>query len=289
MSKTETITIDVAPASPAPEPTGLALAIAANERHTTQLFRLAKELAKDDGVTGDKLNAALTFLERGRALQAKADFEAAFSAMHPRLPVVTRKGKILNKGGITVRTRYARLEDIQAAVEPVLQEFGFTIRHRVSYPTEHPGQILITGILTHVSGHSETSDFLTPPDVNEYRTPIQDHGSARSFGRRYTTIDLLNIRVEGMDTDGAKEAQVQSDERPVATHAHTDTPITEPQRKRLYAITKRANRTPAEVSTWLLARYGYKEAADITRRNYDAICKFVEAPGQLPLPQEPAQ
>jgi hypothetical protein len=68
-----------------------------------------------------------------------------------------------------------------------------------------------------------------------------------------------------------------------AHHSMADEPITKGQRQRFATIALRAGRTPIELSTWLKSRYGLDNSKLMKRRDYDAACRMVEAPGPLPL------
>jgi hypothetical protein len=52
--------------------------------------------------------------------------------------------------------------------------------------------------------------------------------------------------------------------------------ISEPQRKRFYAIAKGAGWADEELKHWLLDEYGFEHSADITRDVYDEICTKVQ-------------
>lgn len=86
---------------------------------------------------------------------------------------------------------------------------------------------------------------------------------------------------------GSGDSRVQTpppqQERPAGTNTNANDAITQEQRKRLFTIAKRAGRTDAEISVWLKERYRLESSKDIKRKDYDAICNAVEAPGRLPL------
>lgn len=230
--------------------------------------------------------------------------------MATELPVINRRGEILNKDNKSVRSRYSKLEDIQHVCKPILKRFGFAIRHRTEWPADKPGIIRIVGILAHVEGHSEESAFEAGPDNNEYRSALQDRGSTVSYGRRYTIIDLLNLEQQGIDNDGqgadnepggarSGRARSASQEAPAGSNAtgsqasptshrqHSDGNggelISQAQRKRLWTIASHANRSKSEVTAWLSGPpWNLASSKDILRRDYDTICKAIEAPGTLP-------
>jgi hypothetical protein len=161
---------------------------------------LVERVLTDPNADVSKLSALLDVNERILNRNAKSAFDEAFSRMWPELPEVDERGVIKQKDG-SIKSRYAKYEDIQSAVRPVLKQFGFALRHRTEFPAERPGIIRIVGILSG-HGHSEESVFEAPPDKNDYRTAIQDQGSTISYGKRYTTEDLLNIITRGVDNDG---------------------------------------------------------------------------------------
>lgn len=167
----------------------------------TGLALVIERLAANSSVDVMKLEKVIELQERILRFQAKAAFEAAFSAMQPDLPEISEKGSITVKG--QVRSTYAKLEDIQAAIKPILKTYGFAVRHRTEWPTDRGSVIRIVGILSHVQGHSEESAFEAPMDKSEYRTDIQSMGSTVSYGRRYTTMDVLNLTIRGQDNDAS--------------------------------------------------------------------------------------
>lgn len=157
-----------------------------------------------------KLEKLLDMQERVLNRQAKEAFSEAFAKMQPEIPEIDEKGRILNKGQTSVRSTYAKLEDIMRVLKPILQTHGFALRHRTEFPADRPGILRIVGILSHIQGHSEESAFEAPKDDSDYRTDIQSMGSTVSYGRRYTTCDLLNITTRAQDDDGATGGRMAS-------------------------------------------------------------------------------
>lgn len=293
MKKGETTTPaapEVLPAETTPAPTR---ALAAKPKVNMALF---ERLAKDSDVDPEKLRALLDLQKDIMATQARQEFEAAFAVMHPKLPAIEKNGKILRRDR-TVQSRFGRLEDIQAITTPIMAEHGFTLRHRTGFPKDAPGKVLVTGILTHVAGHFETSEFMADPDLSDFRTDIQSQGSTISYGRRYTTIDLLNIVTRGADNDGqgghqqqqrVDDAQGAPRQREVVPPAgydgRADEPITDPQRKRLFVIVKKSGRDEMDFRSWLKDVYKVNSTKEIRRKDYDDVCRSVEAKGPLPMP-----
>ena len=254
-----------------------------------------ERLARDKAIDPDKLAKLIDLQERIFIHQARERFDTAFAAMQAELPAIDKKGKILNKDKTTLRSTYARLEDIHAVIKPILQKHGFSIRHRTEWPADKPGIIRVVGILTGY-GHREESAFEAPADRNEYRTAIQDQGSTVSYGRRYTTKDLLNLTEVGVDNDG--QAPPRKPIRPARADAagppaqKAQTPaaqedpaiINQKQRQRLWVIIRKTGRDELEVKAWLKTVLGIDSTKKIRRRDYDAVCQAIEHPGPLPGP-----
>ena len=176
-------------------------ALAPRSALAPDLAALVERVLTDPNADVAKLHALLDVNERILDRNAKADFDAAFAEMWPELPEIDEKGAIKNRSG-QVQSRYAKYEDIQTAIRPVLTRHGFSLRHRTEWPEQRQGVIRIVGILTHRSGHAEESAFEAPADKSDFRSEVQSQGSTISYGKRYTTCDLLNIITRGHDNDG---------------------------------------------------------------------------------------
>lgn len=164
-----------------PEPEGLALVV--------------QRLAENPAVDVEKLERIILLQERIDQHHAKAAFDAAFAAMQAELPVIAERGK-------TDKARYATLEDIVEQIRPVLAKYHFSLTHRTEWPDDK--RVKVIGILAHERGHERSSEFLTLADTSGSKNAIQALGSALSYGRRYTTLDLLNIVSRWSDDDGSK-------------------------------------------------------------------------------------
>lgn len=157
-----------------------------------------ERLAADPKVPVEKLERLIAMQERILAVQAKAAFFAAFAQMQGEIPVITKRGEIVVEG--KVRSTFAKHEDIQRIVRPILTKYGFALRHRNEFVDG--GKLKIVGILSHRAGHTEQDEFVGAADTSGSKNAIQALGSTRQYGMRYTTIALLNIASEDEDDDG---------------------------------------------------------------------------------------
>jgi ERF superfamily protein len=180
-----------------------ALAPVANP--TSELIAMIERLASNKDVDVDKLAKILDLQERVLDRNAKAAFDSAFSEMQPEIPTITERGK-------TDKGRYARLEDIVEIVRPILAKFGFSLSFRTEWPDK--ATVKVIGVLSHREGYSRESEFMSQADNSGSKNAIQALGSAVSYGRRYTTKDLLNIASRGEDDDGERTERAGQPEAP---------------------------------------------------------------------------
>lgn len=146
----------------------------------------------------DKLERMLAMYERIMDRNAQMSFNRAFAEMQARLPVITEHGKIEVNG--VVRSDYARFEDINDVLKPILAEHGFGLMFKVRGAKD---AVSITPILIHKDGHRENGEPLElGADTSGSKNSVQAMGSSTSYGKRYTLIPFLNITTRGEDDDG---------------------------------------------------------------------------------------
>jgi hypothetical protein len=190
--------MDTAPAEALEKPASESAAILA----------IIERAAMNPDVDIDKMERLLAMQERIMERQAKQAFIEAKIAMRDVLPEITMRGRIIirdknNPSNIIQETPFARFEDIHVAIMPILTAHGFDLSFKNGLSPD--GKVRVTTILSHVDGHSEETFFDLPHDSTGSKNSVQAVGSATSYGKRYGTLSILNIRVCGEDDD-AQEA-----------------------------------------------------------------------------------
>lgn len=144
--------------------------------------------------------------------QAKIEFVKDFMALQAENLHINAKGKIVipPKDGRTGQsTPYAKFNDINNAIKPLLQKHGFTLSFETE-PYPDGSRLVVKGLLAHKGGHERMTAFPLPAEVSGSKNNVQGWGSSMSYGKRYCTIALLNITSEAMedeDKDGAQASQ----------------------------------------------------------------------------------
>lgn len=182
------------------------------ELEPPNILQVITQLAKDPNFDADKLERLLAMQERVMADQRKQVFFSALSRLQARLkPIV--------KGGINPHTRskYARLEDVDLAIRPLLDEFGFAFSFNEE--SSDGNMTRFSCRLSHEDGHAEEKYMTVPVDVaaknregRSTRSAIQDAGSTASYARRYLIKMHLNLVEVDEDTDGNPAATISDDQ-----------------------------------------------------------------------------
>lgn len=171
------------------------------------LLTMIERVAINPDANIEKMERLMAMAERVQNREAEVAFNADFALLQADLPEIDKDGKI--KVGTEVRSKYARLEDINEAIKPVLRQHGFAISFRVN--TEG-SKIEVVAVLSHRRGHSISTSMVLPADSSGSKNAVQTLGSSISYGRRYTLCSLLNISAHGEDDNGeaaCKAAQVK--------------------------------------------------------------------------------
>jgi len=191
------------------------------------ILAVIERAARDPNVDVDKMERLFAMQERVLAQQAKVAFTEAKIAMRPELPEVTMKGMIRIPSKDSTKppqeTPFARFEDIHDAVMPIITSHGFDLKFKNGLAPD--GKVRVTTILSHIGGHEETTEFDLPHDSSGSKNSVQAVGSSTSYGKRYGTIAILNIKVAGEDDDGQAASYKDSTGEPMA-RAKLDGPHT---------------------------------------------------------------
>ena len=139
-----------------------------------------------------------TLREKVKLEQAKEAYTEALANFQANCPIIQKTKEVMNKGGQTVRYKYAPIDAIVEQIKKPLAENGFAY----TWATEQKDNgITATAKIIHKLGHSETSSFGVPIDRGGYMTVPQQVASALTFAKRYSLCNALGISTGDEDTD----------------------------------------------------------------------------------------
>lgn len=171
-------------------------------------------LAKDPAVDVTKLSALMAMQERMETRQAEIEFDRALARISEIMPRVKKNGRInlIKKDGSDGGSyAFAKWEDMDAILRPLMGREGFTLSFDAVPRPGEGGGLIVTGRLLHRDGHSRSASMPLALDTGPGRNNLQAMGSTLSYGKRYCAEMLLNIIREGDDDDGKRGGMVYID------------------------------------------------------------------------------
>lgn len=255
--------------------------------------------AIDKGVPVETMERLLVMRTQLKQEAARESFIAALADFQATCPAVprTRTAKIESPRG-SYTYHYAALEDIVKAIGASLAQHGLTYSFDVAL-TDNPPRQVVCCTIRHTDGHSESSTFTIPVDASGRMNVAQQHASAQTYAKRYALSNALGIVTADDDDDAHSSSppawdKVHQNRPPTADKLKVipnppphGKPISDAQRKRLYAIYKQAGHHDEDVRQWLGATYAVQHSNEITTDMYDAICNRLADRTPLNEPEPP--
>lgn len=158
---------------------------------TATILSMISRAAADPNVDMDKMERLLKMRNDEMERMAAAEYANALSEMQPEIPAIAQRG---NAAG---RYTFAKWEDINEVLKPILHKHGFAL----NFKTETKGDIVVTGILRYRNGYKEETTVTLPTDPSGGKNAVQAVQSSVSYGKRSTASSLLNITTHGEDDD----------------------------------------------------------------------------------------
>ena len=165
----------------------------------TNLLGVIAAAVADPRIDVEKMERLLAMHEKITTEQRRIDFFAALARIQAVIPQIKKSGMILDKNS-KLRSRYAKIEHIDAILRPLLAEEGFAMSFNSAAAPS--GGYLLSCTLSHKGGHSEVKELVLPLDKSDFRSNVQSVGSTVSYGRRTLIKMHLNIIEAEEDDDG---------------------------------------------------------------------------------------
>lgn len=156
------------------------------------LLAVIAQAVADPRMDVEKMSKLLDMHERIMADQRRTAYMAAMARVAIKLPEIGRLGE-------SHHGKYARLEDIDRAIRPIISEAGLSMSFD-SAPVD--GKIRVTCKLSHSAGYAEEKHIDLPLDTSGSKNGAQSVISTVSYGRRALTKMFFNLVEASEDDDG---------------------------------------------------------------------------------------
>lgn len=174
------------------------------------------------------------------------------------------------------KSEYVTLDALILNTRDILQKNGLVIMQ--SPLSKEDGSIGIQTLLIHESGEFIESEpiFMKPAKAND----PQNAGSIISYMRRYSYQAILNLNTGEDDDANISTYGNKTDSKAKTNNSNINTQsnnkkLSEAQCKRLYSIAYNKGIKSEQVKEAVLKKFG-KEVSDLTKTEYDAVCKGYE-------------
>ncbi len=262
-------------ATAGPRPIHRVPAIGVHRPDDGSLLAVIRSAAADPKCDVTKMQALLQMQKEIVAEQARLTYIDAKLRLTEKLPIINKDGKIefKDKGQGKATLRFASFENINDVLKPLLEEFGFDLWF--SSKPGVPGMVDVVGHLEHRDGYTRETTFPMPHDPSGGKSGAQGWASAFSFGKRVTTIGLLNLQtraLEDRDRDGAKQNLRQARGGGFVEAPADDPKINSKQLEELSGMLTWAGINDANFCT----HYGILEVKDLPASIYEAAVKAIK-------------
>lgn len=139
--------------------------------------------------------------------EARKAYVAAMCAFKANPPDVY-KTKNVSFG--TTKYKHAELDEVSSVIGMALSEHGLC--HTWEVKQEESGTIIVTCVLTHQRGHSESVPMRAEPDTSGNKNKIQAIGSTVTYLERYTLLAATGMAAKDQDDDGRSVTKKMSAE-----------------------------------------------------------------------------
>ena len=158
-----------------------------------QFIQQAIESGSDVSV----LSGLFDLKQRWEESEAKKAFNKAMLKFQGIKPEITKDKKGHNY-------KYATLDSIEKCIKTALDKCELSYRWE-SFKDE--STLGVRCVITHVQGHSESTEMVAPYDTTGSKNEVQALGSTMSYLKRYTLTGALGLTTADEDDDGASHSE----------------------------------------------------------------------------------
>lgn len=164
------------------------------------------QIAIERGADLDMLERLMALQERWEAGEARKEFVSALAAFKANPPTVIKNKHVgYESRGQGGKTEYdhATLDQVVGVIAPALSREGLSHRWQTE---QREARIVVTCILTHRRGHSESVTLEAGADTSGSKNQIQAIGSTVTYLQRYTLLAITGLAATDQDNDGRAAA-----------------------------------------------------------------------------------
>lgn len=184
----------------------------------TSLVNFIERAALDPTIDIAKLEALLKMQREVVLEQDRRAFNRAMSAAQKEMLPVIR-----DSTNPAFKSKYAKLETIDAQMRPIYTAHGFNVRYKTGI-CPRDGWMRVICVVSHDDGYYEESYLDSDSAGSANKTSVQAIGSIVSYLRRYLLLMVFNIVTAADPDDDGEAMRRESVSRPPPRPAPPATP-----------------------------------------------------------------
>lgn len=157
------------------------------------------ESAVNNGASVETIERLMALQERYESNEARKAFITAMQKFQGLKPILPQTEDVTHGKNTKPLYKFCPLPVIEKTLKPILKECDLFYRFE---NLNKDGAFGIRCIVTHVLGHSESSEMYGPADDSGAKNKIQGIGSTSTYLMRYTLIASLALTTADEDNDG---------------------------------------------------------------------------------------
>lgn len=164
------------------------------------------------GASVEQITQLIALKERIEADEARKAFADDMVRFKAKPLEITKDKQVgyTTKEGEFVGYMHATIGNVVEVVVPALAEFGFS--HR--WDTEQrDGLVIVTCVITHRLGHSQSTTLMASPDQSGKKNPIQSIISAKTYLERHTLLAATGLATKDMQDDDGEASGISKEDR----------------------------------------------------------------------------
>lgn len=187
------------------------------------------------------------------------------------------------------KSDYAEYDDVIEQIKKVFNANDIWISHPTHF--NDAGHLIMETIFLHASGEWVSTEL---PVINKVGTD-QGLGSSLTYTKRYSVLSLAAVGTADDDGNAATGTIVPAAKKDAGpkdsgsasdrfnrvgsdSNQHSTALVTDPQIKRLFAISNKHNWSPLKLKETIKIRYGVDSTKELTKFNYDHLIGLIEGP-----------
>lgn len=230
--------------------------------------------AVESGVPVESLERLMNMRRELLAEQARTAFFTALAGFQAECPVIQKTEAVKDRGGSSVRYKFAPLDRIVSTIQPHLQKYELSYTFSASFDLDNQ-HLIVNCEVHHALGHTESSPFRVPIASDNFMNKAQHFGSASSYAKRYALCNALGLLTGDEDDDAqaaepSRTAAPPERQQPPAPATQPRQQPERPDRLKLYErITALGIELGYDTRTQLLARSKAEKHSDEVILNKD--------------------